>query len=152
LLPQTPAFCFRRFLLLHLLLPFYSSQHSSSAMAIVPTIPGLEVTIEVAGKALPKYDYETVDAPPETISKYTEALSGADYEIRYVYKAPYDPLSLLHLDVMLDGNYVLAPYVEWGGKDDCEGYKCGQATCFTKERASTQKFRFADLLTGMSLR
>jgi hypothetical protein len=46
-------------------------------MAIVLVIPGLEVTIEVAGEALPEYDYETVDALPHAILKYAEAPSGA---------------------------------------------------------------------------
>jgi hypothetical protein len=118
-------------------------------MAIVPTLPGLVVTIEVVGNALPKFDYGAAnDVDLQTMAKYIEALAGAEFEIRYVYNPHYNPTSIAQLDVVMDGDYVQAPYVEWGGKDGCEGYKCGRATFFDEQGMTTRSFRFADLRVG----
>ena len=80
--------------------------------------------------------------------KYIEAPSGADFEIRTLYKPPYTPPSLVQVDIMLDGNYVQVPLEEWGGKEECEGYKYGKASFIKKGQTSTRNFRFSALVTG----
>jgi hypothetical protein len=43
------------------------------------------VTIEVAGNALPEFDYGAAnDVDLQTMAKYIEALAGAEFEVRYV--------------------------------------------------------------------
>jgi hypothetical protein len=104
-------------------------------MVILPALPGLEVTTAVAGEALPEYEHDITDANeplPSAIAKCIEAPAGAEFEIRYIYKPPYNTL-IAQLDVVMDGNYIQAPYVEWGGKEGCGGYKCRRATFFSDE-------------------
>jgi len=124
-------------------------------MAIASALPGLEVTIEVAGEPLAEFDYTPADAlqdvtAPQTASKYIEASSGAEFEIRTLYRQPYNPTSLVQVDIMLDDTYVLVPFEEPGRKDGCEGYKYAKATFITDGVSSTQKFRFSTLVAGKS--
>jgi hypothetical protein len=64
-------------------------------MAIIPGLPGLEVSVTVAGEALAEYDYDYVDEGhvqrPNTVSKYIEAPFGAEFEITTLYTPPFDP-------------------------------------------------------------
>jgi hypothetical protein len=121
-------------------------------MAIAPGLPGLQVTIAVAGEALQEYDYDSTDTgnaqPQDTIRKYIEAPSGAEFEIRTLYVAPFEPPLPVHVDIMLDGDYTQAPYVDWGGKDEREGYCYGQAASMHEGQSHTQNFQFAELNTG----
>jgi hypothetical protein len=64
------------------------------------------------------------------------------------YQAPFDPPLPVHAEIMLDGNYVLAPYLEPGSKEGCEGYKFGKATFMEDGEAETRNFRFSALTTG----
>ncbi|KAH7094468.1 hypothetical protein FB567DRAFT_622885 [Paraphoma chrysanthemicola] len=115
-------------------------------MAIVPALPGLLVTVEVAGEALPEYDCDDSD-DQYAISRYIEAPLGTEFEIRSLYQTPYSPTSMVQIDIILDGDYVQAPFLEWGGKDECEGYKYGKATFITEDQLETRRFRFAPLVT-----
>lgn len=121
-------------------------------MAIAPGIPGLEVTIEVDDAALPEYDHTNKGSDPEssetTVSRYIEAPAGADFEIRTLYKPPFEPPMSIHVDIVLDGDYVQAPMEAWGGKAGCEGYRYGQATFTEEEGSVTRKFLFAELQIG----
>lgn len=123
-------------------------------MAIVPAPPGLVVTTEVAGDTLPELDHGAgangIDPQATATAKYIEAPAGAEFEIRYVYSPPYNPTSVAQLDIVMDGDYVQAPYIKWGGKDGCEGYTCGRATFFGEEGMTSGSFRFADLRVGES--
>jgi hypothetical protein len=82
------------------------------------------------------------------VSKYIEAPSGADFEIRIMYKAPFTPNSPIHPYIMLDDNYILAPLIESASKDGCEGYKYAKSTSIVDGISSTQNFRFSDLVAG----
>ncbi|KAH7084823.1 hypothetical protein BKA63DRAFT_528729 [Paraphoma chrysanthemicola] len=115
-------------------------------MAIAPALPGLLVTVEVDGEALPEYDCDDGD-DQNAVSRYIEAPLGTEFEIRSLYQTPYSPTSMVQVDIMLDGDYVQAPFLEWGGKDDCEGYKYGKATFVTEDQSETRRFRFASLVT-----
>ncbi|GAB1742406.1 hypothetical protein NU219Hw_g7955t1 [Hortaea werneckii] len=53
-------------------------------MAIHPRVPGLTVSIDVAGQDLPEYDGGDTQAPSSnTVTKYIEAVSGAEFAISY---------------------------------------------------------------------
>lgn len=118
-------------------------------MAIATGIPGLEVTVEVNAKALPEYEHDRADGGEVATSttKYIEAPPATEFSVRYLYRPPFTPPSTIQMDIVLDGNYVQAPFVEWGGKEDCEGYLCSRSTSSTGERSFTQGFQFADLKT-----
>jgi hypothetical protein len=124
-------------------------------MAVIPELPGLQVTVEVAGEALQEYNHDATDTGHTYLqhrtTKYIDAPAGEEFEIRMLYQAPYDPSLPVHVEVMLDGNYVLAPYLEAGSKDGCEGYKYGKATFMGEGEAETCKFRFSVLATGKCL-
>jgi hypothetical protein len=121
-------------------------------MAIAPGLPGLQVTVTVAGEALRELDHDTVDEGQSQhehkISKYIEAQAGADFEIATLYTPPFDPPFPVHVDIMLDGDYVQAPFAEKNDKDGCKGYRFRQATSMIEGLSHTQNFQFAELKTG----
>lgn len=121
-------------------------------MAIATGIPGLEVTIEVDAAALPEHQHGIIDDDEvaTSTSRYIEAPSAANFSIRYLFRPPFTPPSAVQMDVLLDGNYVQAPFVEWGGKEECEGYLCSRSTSSTGGHSFTQGFHFAELRTGES--
>ncbi|KAF1830662.1 hypothetical protein BDW02DRAFT_608286 [Decorospora gaudefroyi] len=91
-------------------------------MAIATAAPGLDVTIEVDGTPLPEYEHGPVD----------------DHEL---------PTSTM--DIVLDDNYIQAPFVEWGGKEECEGYICSRSTSSISGHHFTQGFRFSELIDAL---
>lgn len=119
-------------------------------MAIATNIPGLEVTIEVDGEPLLEYDYEPVHDPNLETSnvKYVKAVSGAEFAIRYLVRPPFSPPSQIQMDIVLDDNYVQAPFSEWAGKDGCEGYLFSKASSAVGGQNFTRVFRFSELRTG----
>jgi hypothetical protein len=123
-----------------------------ATMVSAPELPGLEVTVEVAGEVLPEFEHDAPNANhsylQHQVATYIESPAGTQFEIRTLYKAPYDPPLPIHVEIMLDGNYVQAPYLEPGGKEGCEGYKYGKATFMEAGEAETRKFCFAALTTG----
>jgi len=86
-----------------------------------------------------------------TVSKYIEAPSDSNFEIRTMFKPPFTPQAPVHAYIMLDGNYVLAPLMESASKDACEGYKYAKSTSIVDGTSSTQKFRFSNLMSGKSM-
>lgn len=53
-------------------------------MAIHPHVPGLTVSIDVAGQDLPEYDGgDTQALPNNAVTKYIQAVSGAQFAISY---------------------------------------------------------------------
>ncbi|KAI2485389.1 hypothetical protein Ptr902_04329 [Pyrenophora tritici-repentis] len=113
-------------------------------------IPGLEVTIEVDNTALPEYSHPPTEnqEPTENLGstiRYIEAPSATDFSIHYLYRPEFTPPSSVHIEIVLDDTYVQAPFFEWGGKEDCEGYVCKKAASIVAGQDFTQGFRFAEL-------
>lgn len=125
-------------------------------MAISADNPGFEVTIEVEGTALREFDHEpstsTTDQPVDqfanAITKYLEAPSGSEFVIRYTYKPPFNPTFLVHAEVTLDGQLMLAPDNTIDFKDGNESWTCSSTTYTVDNQAFAQKFRFAELDIG----
>lgn len=119
-------------------------------MAIDTNLPGLDVTIEVAGTALAEYDYDLVNDREVATStvKYVETPSGAEFAIRCLFRPPFTPPSAVSMDIMLDGNYLQAPFVEPDYKDGYKGYICSRAALRIDGQSFTQKLRFSQLTTG----
>ncbi|KAL1797329.1 hypothetical protein ACET3X_003935 [Alternaria dauci] len=119
-------------------------------MAFASGIPGLEVTVEVDSTALPEHEYVGVEEDEVTtsITKYIEAPPATDFSVRYLYRPPFTPPLAIQMDIVLDGNYVQAPFIEWGSKEDCEGYLCSRSTSSNGGHSFTQGFQFAELRTN----
>lgn len=127
-------------------------------MAISAGIPGLEVTIEVAGKILKEFDFETPtssvttpspDPPTNTTTKHLEAPSGTEFSIRYTFNEPFTPTFPIHMDVTLDGQIILEPHADIDPKDGRESWVCSSTAYTVDEQAYTQNFRFSELTIGM---
>lgn len=77
-------------------------------MAVIPELPGLHVTVEVEGTALPEHDNGAADMghayPQNRTTKYIETPAGEEFEIRMCYQAPFNPPLSVHVEIMLDGN------------------------------------------------
>ena len=80
-------------------------------MAIVSEVPGLVVTIDVAGQNLAEYDDNDVEEPqPLATMKYVEATSGANFGVA----TSYDPFVFSHVNdhiryhLYLDGKHIRA--------------------------------------------
>lgn len=82
------------------------------------------------------------------LRKYIEAPSGSDFEVRMMFKRPFSPPLPVHANIMFDGRYVQAPWVESAFQDGCEGYKYAKATFVENGTSSTQNFKFSDLVAG----
>ncbi|KAH6875347.1 hypothetical protein BKA58DRAFT_119538 [Alternaria rosae] len=119
-------------------------------MAIATDIPGLQVTIEVDGTALTEYEHGIIedDDTATSATRYIGAPLAGNFSIRYLFRPPLSRHSAVQMDVLLDGNYVQAPFVEWGGKEDCEGYICSRSTSSIGGHSFTQGFQFAELRTN----
>jgi hypothetical protein len=71
-------------------------------MAILAEVPGLRVEVFVNGKALQEYDDDET-APPKTITKYIEAVTGQNFEIRYSFIKPFPTRHSVKVKIELDG-------------------------------------------------
>ncbi|EMD97723.1 hypothetical protein COCC4DRAFT_63230 [Bipolaris maydis ATCC 48331] len=54
--------------------------------------PGLEVAIHVESRPLQEYDDGDENIPPNTVTKYIKAKSGAEFAVINTFKPPFSPL------------------------------------------------------------
>lgn len=76
-------------------------------MAIHPNVPGLTVSIDVAGQDLPEYDGgDAQEASSATVVKYIEAISGAEFGIAFRFDNHVFPFAdhAIAVSVFCDGN------------------------------------------------
>lgn len=80
-------------------------------MAILPFCPGLTVEIVANGTPLPEYDDDS-DRPtlPDTLTKYVEATSGAEFAIRMSFQAPFTSAMDVRFWVFVDGKHITSSY------------------------------------------
>lgn len=66
-------------------------------MAILPFRPGIEISIVCNGAVLREYDDDDddEDLPAAVISKYVEAVSGAEFGIQWKISPPWPPYTVL---------------------------------------------------------
>lgn len=80
-------------------------------MAILAGVPGLKVEILVNGEPLREYDEDRDEddepSEPNTITKYVEVVSGAEFQIKYTFKRPFPSQKAVdvdfHFDSLTDG-------------------------------------------------
>ncbi|KAI6867216.1 hypothetical protein KC338_g3268 [Hortaea werneckii] len=76
-------------------------------MAIHPKVPGLTVSIDVAGQLLPEYDGgDAQEVANNTVTKYIEAVSGAEFAITFRFDNNLFPFAnhAIAASVFCDGN------------------------------------------------
>ncbi len=78
-------------------------------MAILPSHPGIKVSIVCNGAALQEYDDEDDETQTHVVSKYIEAVSGAEFGIKCEVSPPWPPNTLLFI-YYLDQKWVGGRY------------------------------------------
>lgn len=68
----------------------------------------VEVTISAKGSTLPEYDDDAEElGPSNTVTKYIEALTGADFQIDYRIKPTFQMISTgIAIRIYIDGEYM----------------------------------------------
>ncbi|KAJ8111165.1 hypothetical protein OPT61_g6169 [Boeremia exigua] len=64
-------------------------------MAVLPSRPGIKMSIVCDGAALQEYDDNDEEPQPNSVSKYIEAISGAEFAIRGELTPPWQPSTVL---------------------------------------------------------
>ncbi|KAJ4311792.1 hypothetical protein N0V94_007773 [Neodidymelliopsis sp. IMI 364377] len=64
-------------------------------MAILPTSPGIKISIVCNGAILQEYNDDDDEPEPETVTKYIESISGAEFGIRWDITSPWPPYTIL---------------------------------------------------------
>jgi hypothetical protein len=74
-------------------------------MAIMKTYPGLEVTIRCQEQGLPEYDNDQEEMHHNTLTKYIESRSEAEFAVQLQFEPPY-PSHAIFTSLSLDGTCV----------------------------------------------
>jgi hypothetical protein len=122
-------------------------------MVILPGCPGVHVQIVVNDRALHEYD-DVSDTPPSpgTVTKYVEAISGAEFATHLVFTRGYlYPVGVVEKLIYLDGkvveNYIVEPAPFFHQDQHFVDGRCAQVG----PAAVLQKFRFTQLSIGKSI-
>ncbi|KAL5120469.1 hypothetical protein ACEQ8H_001487 [Pleosporales sp. CAS-2024a] len=76
-------------------------------MAVLDSVPGLEVQIVVHDEALQEYqDRLSANVAEKSVESYVEAQSGARFQIRYHFTPPFPADRPLSAHVTIDGQYL----------------------------------------------
>lgn len=117
-------------------------------MAILPSRPGIDISIVCSGVILQEHEDEDEEPNHAVVSRYIEAVSGAEFGIRGVITSPWPPHTIL-FDIYIDQKKASGAY--------CEQKRFKPPSCtFTKEGVTTvangqtylHKFAFAALTVG----
>jgi hypothetical protein len=114
--------------------------------------PGVQVTVECRGDSLPEYDNDEEEAHNNSLTKYIEAKSGAEFTIRLQLHPPY-PVHAIYLKLSLDGKYVANRIVDESAYAKAKSglrRDFGSVTSKIAEgQCIKQKFCFSELQVGM---
>ncbi|KAF1849734.1 uncharacterized protein K460DRAFT_372171 [Cucurbitaria berberidis CBS 394.84] len=117
-------------------------------MAITKSHPGINVSVTSQGKLLPEYDNDEEETSPQTITKYIEAQSGAEFAIQIELQKPF-PVHSVKFRLYLDGRSVCSRIVseaQYAKAKSRVKRTIGSVTSIVAEgRCMIQKFCFSDL-------
>jgi hypothetical protein len=116
-------------------------------MAKLTGVPGLEAEVVVDGKPLREYN-DSDPSPPKTVSKYVEVTSGAEFEIRYRFRAPFPRNRTVSMKVTVDGREMDEPLIPPRDLFDKKGHTSAGPISTNGEQFSVQRFCFSDLETS----
>ncbi|UPX16789.1 uncharacterized protein EKO05_0007175 [Ascochyta rabiei] len=81
------------------------------AMAVLPSQPAIEVSVVCNGAALQEYE-DDEDAPNGTVmTKYVEAVSGAEFHVRWTITKPWPQYTIL-FELWLDQKYTDSEFAQ----------------------------------------
>jgi len=113
----------------------------------------IEVKVLVNGSAAQEYDGDDDESNgPNTVTKYIEALSGAEFEVHYEAKPSFRfPCQHLEFNISIDGkvldNRIISKERPDGSTPSRKGSLTGIKTSHGETR-SIRKFRFSDINTS----
>lgn len=119
-------------------------------MAVLDTLPGLEVTITVDGADLKEYEETGAELEPKVVTRYIEAISDANFVITYRL-APELLFTgdCIKLDTYVDGVWVYAPLVDSSSVGaESVVRKCGGPIISTEQGFITRRLKFSLLEIG----
>ncbi|OAK95675.1 hypothetical protein IQ06DRAFT_329081 [Phaeosphaeriaceae sp. SRC1lsM3a] len=91
-------------------------------MAVLDTVPGLEVQVVVRDQPLHEYEDCDVHVPKDTIERYVEAQTNANFEIRYSFAQPFPTDRAVSMLITIDGNDVDEPLLRPSELFDIKGH------------------------------
>ena len=117
-------------------------------MAILPSLPGLEVTVLVNGNALQEYDDADFDESNQNtreMSKYVASVAGAEFSIslKFTKKILNQIHPPIELSLSLDGDYVDVSL--WELSELLEGALLENTATEENGQWYGQKYKFCDL-------
>lgn len=119
-------------------------------MAVIEEVPGLVVTIDVAGEDLAEYNSDEEEPQSRTSHTYIQAESGADFSIATRYDAatfPH-PQETIRYELFLDGNSIAA-WTNSPARIALPGrYLTSEGRHDMGDRYVWHKFSFAELTIG----
>ena len=119
-------------------------------MGIVKALPGVEVSIVVNGSALHEYEDTDIEDAPNTVTRYVEATSNANFEVHpfasSTTRLKGDCLGVL---VFADGKFLSGARLE--PRADKPGGIRGTIQGRVHSRGTLEKFCFNDLQKGKSI-
>jgi hypothetical protein len=124
-------------------------------MAIAEQHPGLEAGIDINGQRAVEYDDDDdddEDTTPNTVSKYIEAHSGAEFKIRYRFGndflAPHGLIAKAYLDAKHADSIVLRQELFYGRKYRATDMYIRGTREKLGRKYFERKFCFTSLVTG----
>jgi hypothetical protein len=119
-------------------------------MAILPSRPGIEITVKSNGAALQEYEDDDDDPQPNVVTKYVEAVSGAEFGVQWEITSPWPPYTIL-FEYWLDQKKVSGKYCQqiYYGRP-CYSHLEEGALAVVNGQEFMHKFAFAALTVGKS--
>ena len=116
-------------------------------MAVLPEVPGLKVEVCVDGSPLQEYD-DDEPAQANTVTKYIEAVSDANFCIKYAADHSYLSTHGVEAEVHIDGRYMTAHLHNLTSFKQPKGFERTGKLGFRDGKTFRSKFRFSSLALG----
>lgn len=94
---------------------------------------------------LREYEDRHPHVPARTVERYVEAHSGANFEIRFSFQAPFPPERPVSMIVTVDGKDVEEPVIRPFELFDPKGHVCSGPLSKMGSKWFVQKYRFSSL-------
>jgi hypothetical protein len=116
-------------------------------MAILDSLPGVEITVVVNGEDLHEYQDTDMEDEENTVTKYVEAVTGANFAIKITMPKGFafggDCLSFR---VKVDGLFAKSPLIGPGDTSEISTFLVDGVTVGDE---NIRKLRFSELEIGM---
>jgi hypothetical protein len=115
--------------------------------------PGVQVTVECRGESLPEYDNDEEEPHSNSLTKYIEAKSGAEFTIQLRLHPPY-PVHSVCFKLSLDGKCIAHRIVDELAYAKAKGVLMRNfqsvKSKIAEDQCIKQNFCFSELQVGMA--